>query len=531
MTDPRDEFYQPWVREPATPAAAPVKRRYEPGGPDTGLARDEAAPLGVDLSPYALDDRPPPPQVTARVKPMARAAGERAMLLWSAARSGTARLWSATRSGAANFADWTIRIGARADVPARITALEIPQRSGIAARRAGMMLSTAGRGSAAVGGRAGRAITQRLTAIASRVGAGMRDAASRGVAAGSERLAALRPAATPPPPSGLDRLLQSETAVAVNRTAGAAMLPLFSAVPLAAAAAAPGDAPVPPAAAPVSVADARPAREPGPLRASTGAYGHASGLGGGANGLSGGLGALPRWVPWGAAALLGLALAFWLGSRTGGGTMDRAAMHALVKDVILTNPEIVPQALEKHQANQVAAAIDSVRPVLEKPFSGAWAGNPKGDVTITVFTDYGCVFCRASIADIDRLVRADKGVKLVYRELPIIAPQSKDAAFAALAAARQGKYDAFHHAMFAAPGLDRAAIDAASTRAGVILDERSDAGVDTRLFEREIDNNLALAQQLGVNATPTWIVGTRMLQGAVGYDELRTAVVSARAAN
>lgn len=523
MTDPRDEFYQPWVREPAGPAAAPVKRRHEPGGPDSGLARDEAAPLGVDLSPYALDDRPPPPPVAARVKPVARAAGEQA-----------ARLWSATRSGALNFADWTIRLGARADVPARIIALEIPQRSSIAAHRAGIMLSAAGRGIAAVGGRAGRATAQRLAAIASSAGAGIRDSASRGVAAGSERLAALRPAATPPPPplpSGLDRLLESETAVAANRTADAATLPLFNAVPLATAAAAPGNAPVPHAAPPVSVADARPAREPGPLRASTGAYGHASGLGGDASGLGSGLGALPRWVPWGATALLGLALAFWLGGQTGGGTMDRAAMHALVKDVILANPEIVPQALEKHQANQVAAAIDSVRPVLEKPFSGAWAGNPKGDVTVTVFTDYGCVFCRASVADIDRLVRADKGVKLVYRELPIIAPQSKDAALAALAAARQGKYDAFHHAMFAAPGLDRAAIDAASTRAGVILDERSDAGVDTRLFEREIDNNLALAQQLGVNATPTWIVGSKMLQGAVGYDELRRAVVAARAAN
>jgi protein-disulfide isomerase len=239
---------------------------------------------------------------------------------------------------------------------------------------------------------------------------------------------------------------------------------------------------------------------------------------------------VPRWLPWAGAALLLLALSFWLGSRWGGGAMGRAEVESIVRETIAANPEIVPQALEAYQANQMAETIDAVRPVLEKPFSGAWVGNAKGDVTLTLFTDYGCVFCRASVADVDRLVREDKGVKVVFRELPIIAPQSKDAAIAALAAARQGKYDAFHHAMFAAPSLDRAAIDAASTRAGVILDGRSDAGVDTRLFEREIDNNLALAQQLGVNATPTWVVGTKMLQGAVGYAALKQAVAAARAA-
>ena len=226
-----------------------------------------------------------------------------------------------------------------------------------------------------------------------------------------------------------------------------------------------------------------------------------------------------------------LALTFWAGSRWGGGAMNAAEVQQLVRDTILANPEIVPQALEKHQANQIAGAIDAVRPVLEKPFSGAWSGNAKGDVTLTVFTDYGCVFCRAALPDIDRLVREDKGVKVVFRELPIIAPQSKDAAIAALAAARQGKYDAFHHAMFAAGSLERSAIDAASTRAGVILDGRSDANADRRLFEREIDNNLALAQQLNIQATPTMIVGSQLIAGAVGYDALKQAVAKARAAS
>lgn len=515
MTEQRDDFYQPWVREPAapTPVPGPAKRRYEPLPPAEGIPRDDAMPpLGVDLSGYAVPETPPP--VAARAKPIA-----------AAAAAGTARAWTATRRSAAAFAAWTIALGARADVPRRVAALEIPRRAGAVTRRAGALLAAAGRATAQSAAGVGRAAQRAMGSAAQQSAAGLRKAAAQGKiaaeqgkAAAGERLAALRPPPPPvaePPASGLDRLLQTE-ADASRRGADNSNLPLFRAPAIAAAA--PAEATPPPL---VFTADERPPSEP----PGSGPGGHGVGAADTAAAT------LPRWVPWGAAALLVLALTFWLGARWGGGGMDRASVETLVKETILANPEIVPQALERHQANQMATAIDAVRPVLEKPFSGAWAGNAKGDVTVTVFTDYGCVFCRASIADIDRLVRADKGVKLVYRELPIIAPQSKDAAIAALAAARQGKYDAFHHAMFAAPGLDRAAIDAASTRAGVIIDGRSDAGVDTRLFEREIDNNLALAQQLGINATPTWIIGSRMLQGAVGYAELKQAVDAARAAN
>src|SRR3546814_11261012 len=101
--------------------------------------------------------------------------------------------------------------------------------------------------------------------------------------------------------------------------------------------------------------------------------------------------------------------------------------------------------------------------------------NADGDVTLVVFTDYACGFCRASVPDVDRLIREDKRLKVVFRELPIIAPQSRDAAIMALAAARQGKYDAFHHAMFQASSLEPAAIAAAVAKAGIVTDGRPDA--------------------------------------------------------
>jgi protein-disulfide isomerase len=236
---------------------------------------------------------------------------------------------------------------------------------------------------------------------------------------------------------------------------------------------------------------------------------------------------MPLWaLAAGTVALL--AATFWLGGRFGGG-MNKAEVEAVVADYIRANPQIIPEALEAQRDREIAQAIDSIRPALEKPYAGAWAGNADGDVTMVVFTDYACGFCRASVPDIDRLLREDKRLKVVFRELPIIAPQSRDAALMALAAARQGKYDAFHHAMFAASSLEPAAIAAAAEKAGVVTDGSADATANEALFQRELDSNLAIATQLRLNATPSWVIGDEMFQGQVGYDALRQAVAKARA--
>ena len=227
-------------------------------------------------------------------------------------------------------------------------------------------------------------------------------------------------------------------------------------------------------------------------------------------------------------AVLLLGATFWLGGRFGGG-LSKSEVETVVADYIKANPQIIPEAFEAQRDREMAKAIEAVRPALEKPYAGAWAGNADGDVTLTVFTDYACGFCRASLPDLDRLIRNDRRLKVVFRELPIIAPQSRDAAIMALAAARQGKYDAFHHAMFAASSLDAAGIAAAAEKAGVVTDGTADATANEALFQREIDNNLAIARQLQLNATPTWIVGDQVLQGQLGYATLKAAVDRARA--
>jgi protein-disulfide isomerase len=373
------------------------------------------------------------------------------------------------------------------------------------------------------------ALGDKVAKISSGAGRGIGQVAKAGRDGIGEATAKLRPAAredAAPPPSGLEQLLAREEQDAPPAAAPAAPdLPLFAGepdVPLAPAQPEPtaraASAAPPPAATKRTMAvaaddDRMPYRAPGASAAGRTASG-----------------APAAALPWaiGAGVLLLLAAAFWLGGRFGGG-LDKAEVETVVADYIRANPQIIPEALEAQRDREIAKAIEAIRPALEKPYAGAWAGHADGDVTMVVFTDYACGFCRASLPDIDRLVREDKRLKVVFRELPIIAPQSRDAALMALAAARQGKYDAFHHAMFAASSLAPAAIAAAAEKAGVVTDGSADVTANEALFQRELDSNLAIATQLQLNATPTWVIGDQLFQGQVGHDALKRAIAKARA--
>lgn len=206
---------------------------------------------------------------------------------------------------------------------------------------------------------------------------------------------------------------------------------------------------------------------------------------------------------------------------------QRAATEAIVRAYILEHPEIITEAVTILQKREVTKRLDSAGPALTKAFPGAVGGNPDGAVTLTMFTDYNCGFCRASIADVNRIVAANGDVRVVYRELPILSPTSRDAARWALAAAKQGKYKAFHDAMFAAGPANAQTIRAAAQRAGLNL-AQAERDAASPEIAAEIDANLAMMQQVGFNGTPTFVVGGQMLEGALGFDALNAAIEKAR---
>lgn len=207
---------------------------------------------------------------------------------------------------------------------------------------------------------------------------------------------------------------------------------------------------------------------------------------------------------------------------------QRKAMEALVRAYILENPEIITDAVAILQQRDVAKRLATAGDQIAEPFPGAEAGNPKGDVTIVEFTDYNCGFCRASVPDVQRLLKSDSNIRLVYRELPILSQSSRDAALWALAAARQGKHKAFHDALFAGGRADEANIAAAARKAGLDMAAARTFAASPQA-NQEIERNLALMQQIGFNGTPTFIIGDQILEGALGYDALKTAVEKARA--
>lgn len=210
-----------------------------------------------------------------------------------------------------------------------------------------------------------------------------------------------------------------------------------------------------------------------------------------------------------------LMVAAGIGIVAGGGAValnqgtDRAKMEAVVRDYILAHPEIIPEAMKQLESRENARLVASQRSALETPFAGAWAGSAQPDVTVVMFTDYNCGYCRRSLPDVERLIAADRNVRVVWREIPILGPASETAARIALTAAKSGSYLQAHRALF--------------TRTGARTEPPADPEID-----REIERNLAIARQIGITGTPTFVVGDQLLQGAVGYDALVKAIAQTR---
>jgi protein-disulfide isomerase len=231
----------------------------------------------------------------------------------------------------------------------------------------------------------------------------------------------------------------------------------------------------------------------------------------------------PAWIGWTLALIGGVAL-----GATGvhllapaSAPTRRADVELVVREYILDHPEILPEAMKRLQARETRAMIGTKRAALEAPFAGAAFGPEDADVIIVEFTDYACGYCRRTVADLDRLLAEDKRVRVVFRELPILSSQSDLAARAALAAARVGRYEAVHRALFSGGQLTPEKIQAVSGGSD---------GQGDQAIAAEIERNIALAQSLQVSATPSFVIGDRIISGAIGYEGLKAAVAEVRAA-
>ena len=227
-------------------------------------------------------------------------------------------------------------------------------------------------------------------------------------------------------------------------------------------------------------------------------------------------------APWGAAIGGGL-----IGSVLTAGALVLGGPslfgEKLVRDALVANPDMLVEAGEAYRDQQFASTLAPIRASLETPFHSSWKGAAKPEVTLTYFYDYACGYCRQSNPALEKLLAEDKGLRVVYRELPILGPDSVAAARVALAASKAGRFAAYHDALYAAGRPSAETIALAAKAAGVSPQPAADPAQ-----EAELKANIAAAEQLGATGTPLFVVGDRVINSAVGYEGLKQAIAAAR---
>jgi protein-disulfide isomerase len=235
-----------------------------------------------------------------------------------------------------------------------------------------------------------------------------------------------------------------------------------------------------------------------------------------------------------AVVLSGLALLFATGL-LGAGRLGSPQFQSHTREYLLQNPEVLVEALQKFEQRQQAAESNELQTVIAEHsgeiFNDPAApvlGNPDGDVTLVEFFDYNCPYCRKAAPQLQQALADDSGLKLALKEWPILGPGSEFAAKAALASQRQGKYEAFHKGLMGFTG----AISESSTLtvAGQVgLDvERLKQDMNDPAISAAIERNRALANDLRIGGTPTFVVGNQIIRGLVDLQTLQQSIAGAR---
>jgi protein-disulfide isomerase len=253
------------------------------------------------------------------------------------------------------------------------------------------------------------------------------------------------------------------------------------------------------------------------------------------------IGQLRRVTPWLVLAVL-IGAGGWFAIQSLGAQESSPApadaFEQRVRDYLLKHPETVVEALQRYQQAQQAdtasldrAAIASQKDALFNDALAPVGGNPEGDVTLVEFFDYNCPYCRRVAPAVLEAEQRDPQLRIVYKEFPILGPNSEYAARAALAAHRQNpeKYIELHNALMASSGVvDEARVLEAARSAGLDLG-RLKAGMEDPAISEAIARNLAAAEALRITGTPGFVIGNYVFRGATDTATLEALIKRARA--
>ncbi len=213
---------------------------------------------------------------------------------------------------------------------------------------------------------------------------------------------------------------------------------------------------------------------------------------------------------------------------------ERAAFGAAVRDYLLENPQVIMDAVAILEERQAAAQAEADLALVENSKTALFedgmsfvGGNPDGDITLVEFLDYRCGFCKRAHPEVGKLLSADGNIRLIIKEFPILGDQSVLASRFAISAkniAGPEAYKALSDALMEFPGdITMPALSRMARTLGLDSDAIED-GMDAPEVTRELQANRALAQQLRITGTPTFVVEDELLRGFLPFDQLQAIV-------
>lgn len=210
-------------------------------------------------------------------------------------------------------------------------------------------------------------------------------------------------------------------------------------------------------------------------------------------------------------------------------------IERIVRDYLKTHPEVIIEAAkaleakeQEAQQQRAKAAIDANREKLVSDSDSPVMGNPKGDVTVVEFFDYQCPYCKKMNAPLNDAMAKDGKLRVVFKEWPVLGPESVIAARASLAAQKQGKYREFHNALMESKGrLSEATVMSIADKVGLDT-KKLKKDMDAPDVQEELKQNQALASALQLEGTPAFIIGSQMAPGAINADTLQAMIDAAR---
>ena len=218
---------------------------------------------------------------------------------------------------------------------------------------------------------------------------------------------------------------------------------------------------------------------------------------------------------------------------------QRQEIGAIVKEYLLAHPEVMQDVMAEMEKSQQAAETEKHRAAVAENKATLFSsphqvvlGNPQGNVTMVEFFDYNCGFCKRAMSDMFDLIKTDSNLKFVLKEFPVLGEGSVEAARVAVAARMQDttgkKYVEFHQKLLGARGAaDKMRALAVAKEVGFDM-ARIEKDMNSDEVKKTIDENLKLAEALGVNGTPSYVVGEEVVIGAVGIDTLREKIAAER---